>query len=556
MTPHRGRDERGALRTTLSGADALAQGVIAAGASLVTGYAGTPATSVMTSLLKYSTEETLRVEWTSNEKVAVEMAFGASVAGSRSVLCVKSVGLNIALDPLMAMNLTGCNAGFVLLVGDDPGGWGSQNEQDTRSLALAAKLPALEPVSALEGREAVIEAFHLSEEFSLPVIVRFTSPFAACKVTSKSGQAFVRASVASAKRPFNRHVVLPVDVVPFHRRLHQKLKRIETRFEKSPFNHEQGEGPYGVIAAGYAFSKMMDVLNAPVPQELRVFNLGTFFPMPAASLIAFLKKVKGVLVLEETDPLVERRVRSLAQEHGLVLPVCGRDTSHLPYAGELFDAHIAAALNRFCPKLSIPEEGERSRSMISRQSLCEGCPYIPTFDALLEALSRTGGRDHALIVGEPGCMVRGQLPPYELLDVKTSLGSSIGMATGIALTLAKHHEKKRVVALCGDSSFLHSDLNALLDASRAGVSLLVLILDNGTTALSGGQPHPASPRDARGKPRPAVDMATLARGCGARTGETISVYAKDRLMAAMESGLREKGLSVIVASGPCPRYEK
>jgi indolepyruvate ferredoxin oxidoreductase alpha subunit len=544
------------MSTTLTGADALAQGVIAAGVSLVTGYPGAPATSVVNSLLKHSTEETLRVEWTSNEKVAVEMAFGASVAGSRSLLCVKSVGLNIALDPLMAMNLTGCNAGFVILVGDDPGGWGSQNEQDTRSLALAAKLPVLEPVSVPQGREAVIEAFHLSEEWSLPVIVRFTSSFVAGKGTFAPEKAFVPASGASAKRPFNRYVVLPVDVVPFHHRLHQKLKSVETRFEESPFNHEQGEGPYGVIAAGYAFSKMMDVLKAPVPEELRVFGLGTFFPMPAARLSAFLRKVERVLVLEETDPLVERRVRSLAQEQGLTLPVCGRDTSHLPYAGELFGAHLAAALNRFCPTLSIPEEGERPRSMISRQSLCDGCPYIPTFDALLEALSGMGGRDRAVIVGEPGCMVRGQLPPYGLLDVKTSLGSSIGMATGIALTLAKHHENKRVVALCGDSSFLHSDVNALLDAARAGVSLLVLILDNGTTALSGGQPHPASPRDARGKPRSAADMATLIRGSGVRTVETIGVQSKDRLKDAIETGLKGEGISVIVASGPCPRYEK
>jgi indolepyruvate ferredoxin oxidoreductase alpha subunit len=544
------------MSTTLTGADALAQGVMAAGVSLVTGYAGAPATSVVNSLLKHSTEETLRIEWTTNEKVAIEMAFGASVAGSRSLLCVKSVGLNIALDPLMAMNLTGCNAGFVILLGDDPGGWGSQNEQDTRSLALAAKLPVLEPLSVPDGRDAVIEAFQLSEEWSLPVIVRFTSPFVAGKATKEWGQGAAPSSGASGQRPFKRYVVLPVDVVPFHHRLHQKLKTIETRFEQSPFNHEEGEGEYGVIAAGYAFSKMMDVVGTPLPKEIRVFGLGTFFPLPAARLSAFLKKVKSVLVLEETDPLVERRVRSLAQEQGLTLNVFGRDTSHIPDAGELFGPHIAAALNRFCPLLAMSEEGERTRPMISRQSLCDGCPYIPTFDALLEALSGIGGRDRAVIVGEPGCMVRGQLPPYELLDVKTSLGSSIGMAAGIALTLAKHHENKRVVALCGDSSFLHSDVNALLDAARAGVSMLVLILDNGTTALSGGQPHPASPRDARGKPRSAVDMAALIRGIGVSIVETIAVHSKDRLKAAIETGLKAEGLSVIVASGPCPRYEK
>ena len=541
---------------TITGADALAHGVMGAGVSLVTGYAGAPATAVVHSLLKHTTEDSLRIEWTTNEKVAVEMAFGASAAGARSVLCVKSVGLNIALDPLMAMNLTGCNAGFVILLGDDPGGWGSQNEQDTRSLALAAKLPVLEPLCVPDGRNAVLEAFHLSEYWSLPVIVRFTSPFVAAKATKTWGDGIPPNWAPSGQKPFKRHVVLPVDVVPFHDRLHQKLKRIETRFEESPLNDERGGGENGIIAAGFAFSKMMDVLGPSLPEELRVFGLGTSFPMPAGRVNAFLKKVKKVLVLEETDPLVERRVRSLAQEQGLSLPVFGRDTSHLPWAGELFGPHVAAALNHFCPGLRIPEDGERTRAMISRESLCDGCPYIPVFDILLESLSAMGGRNRAVIVGEPGCMVRGQLPPYDLLDVKTSLGSSIGMGIGIALTLAKHHQNKRVVALCGDSSFLHSDMNALLDAARFGVSLLVLILDNGTTALSGGQPHPACPRDARGKPRPAVDMAALARASGVRTVETIGVHSRDHLKAAIEAGLKAEGVSVIVASGPCPRYEK
>ena len=541
---------------TITGADALAHGVMAAGASLVTGYAGAPATSVVNSLLKHTTEETLRIEWTTNEKVAVEMAFGASVAGSRSVLCVKSVGLNIALDPLMAINLTGCNAGLVILLGDDPGGWGSQNEQDTRSLALAAKLPVLEPLSVLDGSEAVLEAFHVSEEWNLPVIVRFTSPFVTAKTTTERDAGVVPGAAASARKPFDRYVVLPVDVVPFHHRLHQKLKGIETRFEASPFNVQRGRGGNGVIAAGFAFSKMMDVIGESLPEELGVLGLGTFFPMPAARVSAFLKKVKRVLVLEETDPLVERRVRSLAQEQGLTLPVFGRDTSHIPWAGELFRPHLAEALNRFCPGLRIPEDGDRTRPMISRQSLCEGCPYIPVFETLLASLSAMGGRNRAIIVGEPGCMVRGQLPPYDLLDVKTSLGSSIGMGIGIALTMARHHENKRVVALCGDSSFLHSDMNALLDAARARVSLLVLILDNGTTALSGGQPHPASPRDARGRPRPAVDMAALARASGVTTVETVGVHSGDRLKAAIEAALKAEGVSVIVASGPCPRYEK
>jgi indolepyruvate ferredoxin oxidoreductase alpha subunit len=545
------------MKEPVSGACALACGAIEAGVSLVTGYPGVPTTAVVNKILELTSPDEVQVEWTSNEKVAIEMAFGASLGGTRSLLGVKSVGLNIALDPLMALNLSGCNAGLVLLVGDDPGGWGSQNEQDSRALALAAELPLLEPTTVLDAQTVMRQAFQLSEETGLPVMVRVTRALVLAEgkiQTSEVSEDFQSLAPPSFQREFMRWVVLPINVVPRHLRLLQRLDAVQARFEDSSFNGVEGEGPQGVIAAGFAYQKLLDLLDGAVPPGLRILRLGTFYPLPVERVTTFLQTVESVLVLEETAPLVERAVRATAQGAGLVLAIYGRDTGHVPWTGELFAPHIAAALNRFLPRLALPTEGESGRSMPSRQPLCDGCPYIPTFDALTEVITQWGGRDEVIVVGDPGCMVRAQLPPYKLLDVKTSLGSSIGMAAGIALSMTKGGTGKRVVALCGDSSFLHSGFSGLVDATRVGARILVAILDNGTTALSGGQPHPASRADARGSPRRAVDLAALAREAGADMVQVVDLDHDEDIRAAIEMGMDFDGLAVVVARGRCPRW--
>jgi indolepyruvate ferredoxin oxidoreductase alpha subunit len=560
------------------GAYALARGAIEAGVSLVTGYPGAPATAVVNEILELTSPDEVQVEWTSNEKVAIEMAFGASLGGMRSLLCVKSVGLNVALDPLMALNLSGCNAGFVILVGDDPGGWGSQNEQDSRTLALAAEIPLLEPTSVSDARAAVRQAFQLSEETGLPIIVRVTRALVLAQEVELAEEEIQAALPPSFQREFMRWVVLPINVVPRHLRLLQRLDAVQARFEDSPFNGVEGYGSRGVIAAGFVYQKLLDLLGGTVPPGLRVLRLGTFHPLPVERVTAFLQTVGSALILEETAPLVERAVRAAAQGlvlnevegGGLGLPVYGRDTGHVSRVGELFAPQIAAALNRFMPRLALPTEGESSRPLPSRESLCDGCPYIPIFDALTEVITQLGGRDEVIVVGDPGCIVRAQLPPYELLDVKTSLGSSIGMAAGIALDQrrldpvagshpepvegSKRGKGRQVVALCGDSSFLHSGFSGLVDATRVGARMLVLILDNGTTALSGGQPHPASRTDARGRPRRAVDLAALAHEAGADMVQVVDLDHGGDIRAAIEMGMDFDGVAVVIAHGQCPRW--
>jgi indolepyruvate ferredoxin oxidoreductase alpha subunit len=543
----------------VSGAVALARGAIEAGVSLVVGYPGAPATSVVTAVLALTSPEEVRVEWTSNEKVAMEMAFGASLGGTRSLLCVKSVGLNVALDPLMAFNLTGCNAGFVILVGDDPGGWGSQNEQDSRALAMAAELPLLEPTTAAEARQAMRQAFQLSEETGLPAVVRITRALALAEAETRVFQTlevsedFQSLAPPRFQREFMRWVVLPINVVALHSRLHRRLEVVRKRFEGSSFNEVEGTGAQGVIAAGFVYQKLSDLLGGTVPSGLRILRLGTIYPLPVERVADFFQSVESVLVLEETAPLVERVVRATAQQAGLTLPIYGRDSGHVPRAGELFGSHIAEAL-RGCLQLQVgPVEGESSRSMPSREPLCDGCPYVPTFDALTEVIAQLEGRDEVIVVGDPGCMVRAQLSPYELLDVKISLGSGIGMAAGMALSQTRAGTGKRVVALCGDSGFLHSGFNGLMDAAQVDARMLVLILDNGTSALSGGQPHPASQSDARGRLRRAVDLVALAREAGAGMVQAVDLDAAEDVRAAIEGGMKFDGLAVVIARGQCRR---
>jgi indolepyruvate ferredoxin oxidoreductase alpha subunit len=360
-------------------------------------------------------------------------------------------------------------------------------------------------------------------------------------------------------------VVLPVNVAANHRRLHDQLDVIEALFDASTLNQSHENGTLGIVAAGIVYQKLLSALGGSVPPKLSVLQLVTFSPFPRRRALEWLNGREMVLVLEETTPWVERTLRATAQAAALPLPIYGRDTGHVAREGELFAPHIARAINGLCPELGLSTQGTSSRPMPSRQPLCEDCPYLPIFDALLELMERHGGRDQFIVVGDPGCMVRAQAAPHHLLDVKNSLGSSIGQAAGLAVGLPSATDKgpsaKPIIALSGDSSFLHSGFAGLVDLCRqpaARKRVLVIILDNGTTALSGGQPHPASQTDARGVPLQPVDLAALARDAGAGQVQIADVgdglARTGGLLDVLEAGLTFDGAAVVVARGSCPRW--
>ncbi len=539
----------GAFETT--GSEALALGALDAGVQFVTGYPGSPATSVVNALLQHESQY-LRIEWAINEKSAFDAAFGASLAGVRSLLCLKNVGLNVALDSLMVSNLAGGNGGFVILVGDDPGGWGSQNEEDSRPLVAAAEVPLLEPSSVAETRPTIHYAFDLSEQFRIPVVVRTTRALAADQI-----ELAPRPTPVAPHRPADflrqpdRFNVLPIHVVEFHRRLQATLQEIQSRFEHSPLNVEEGQGRQGIIVAGYAYHKLSEVLEKGGQPSLRVLRLSTLYPLPASRIAVFLRQVDAALVLEEIAPYLETQTQAIAQRSGLTLPIYGRSSGHLPGAGELFGAHISLALTALLRGWTWPVLEHPGRTMPSRQPLCDDCPYIPALEALLAVMERHGGRDAFVVTGETGCMVRAQLPPWEIMDLKYGMGSSIGLAAGLARTGIP----QKIVALSGDSALLHSGLGELIDAVQAGVSLLVVLLANQTTALSGGQPHPATSHDARGRPRKAVDLVALVRAAGVASLHAVDPKDAEATRIAFEKGLASEGVSVVIVERACPRWE-
>jgi indolepyruvate ferredoxin oxidoreductase alpha subunit len=535
----------------MTGSQVLAYGALEAGVQFVTGYPGSPTTGTVEALLRLAADG-LRVEWAINEKSAFDAALGVSLAGVRALVCLKSVGLNVALDSLMVANLAGGDGGLVVLAGDDPGGWGSQNEQDSRLLAAAAEVPLLEPTSLAEARGILGTAFDLSERHRVPVVVRITRALAADRAEmDPAAPATPGSRPAHFESQPDRFNVLPIHVVEFHRRLQATLGQIRDEFERLPFNGEAGDGSRGVIAAGYAAYKLSNVLARSGSPPLRILRLGTLHPLPEKRLVQFLRQMDQVLVLEETADYVETQVQALAQRAGLVLPVYGRKSGHLPAAGELFASEIGTALQTLLPDWPWPAFDRAGRKMPSRQPLCDDCPYIPTLEALLAVMERHGGRDAFVVTGETGCMVRAQLPPWEIMDAKYGMGASIGLAAG----LARAGIRQKVVALSGDSALLHSGLGELIDAAQRGASLLVVVLANETTALSGGQPHPATGHDTLGRPRQALDLAALIRAAGANRVCVVDPENGQAIRTALEEGIAADGLVVVIARKACPRWE-
>ena len=527
---------------------ALALGALAAGVRVVTGYPGSPATGVFDGLLALTEPGELNIHWSPNEKVAMEEAFGASLAGSRALVVLKSVGMNVALDPLATLSLSGSHAGLVILLGDDPGGWSSQNEQDTRWLARTAEVPIVEPTGVDQAARVMAQAFAWSESLGTPVIVRITRALALASGVAEEPWQLPAAHKAFLRKR-NRWIVLPYLVVRRHELVHARLSAFRGALEASPYDSRMGEGPLGVIAVGYAYTKLVETLGAP-GEGLALLGLSSSWPLPDEGLIAWLGARERVLVLEEGGPFVEGQIRALAQRAGISVQILGRGTHSVPREGELSERDIAAAVSQLDPSFESGERPEESRAMPSTVPLCEDCPYLPAFEALIRSMERHGGREQYIIVGETGCMVRANLPPMELFDVKYNLGSGLAIGMGLAQADAKHH----VVALVGDSSFFHSDIPAMPHVALHRPPMTIIALDNGTTALTGGQAHPGSAADEWGQAREQrADLVDVIAGCGV-VPELHTPEDEAALEEAIDRALASRELSVLVVRGPCPRH--
>ncbi len=508
------------MLTLLSGNEAIAQGAWEAGVAVASGYPGTPSTEVLENLVK---KPGVACQWAPNEKVGLEVAVGASLAGARAMSTMKHVGLNVAADALMTLAYTGVGGGLVVVVADDPGMHSSQNEQDSRRWGPFGKIVVLEPSDSAEALAMTREAFSLSERLDMPVILRTTTRLSHSKGLVETGERsdIERGAYRTARAKW---VMMPGAARGRRADLERRLAAARAESETFPFTTTEMRGAeMGVITSGVTYQHVREALP-----EVSTLKLGMTFPLPAERIREFAASVGRLFVIEELDPYIADAVRAL----GIAV-----ETTTVPVMGELSPSVIAEAFG--VPPLPVrePMTGLPARPPM----LCPGCPHRGVFRALRDM--------DAVVTGDIGCYTLGALPPLGAMDSCVCMGASIGMAHGFGT--AGGAGERPVVAVIGDSTFAHSGLTGLLNSVYNGGDETIVILDNRITAMTGHQDNPFTGRTLSGTAAPEVDIEAVVRALGVTDVRIVD----PNLLRPTEKAIREAtaapGVSVVIAQAPC-----
>ncbi len=516
----------------MSGNEAIARGVWEAGVGVAAAYQGTPSTEILESLAGYPH---IHANWATNEKVALEIAIGASLTGVRAFSAMKHVGLNVASDALMSQALAGAVGGLVIAVADDVGLSSSQNEQDSRYWGRFAHLPILEPADSREAHAMAKTAFELSERFQVPVILRLTTRVCHVKGVLEIGEREERSAAGFKKDP-GRWVLVPSNA---RKRLAVQAERdpeLLAHAEESPLNFatEGGDGRIGFVTSGPAYMHVREGFpDAPV------FKLGLSHPLPVEAIRRFAAGVERVVVIEETEPLVEQELRAAGIE------VHGKDV--VPATGELVPSVLVPAVGEFLGEGTAPPRRPDLKVFPRPPTMCTGCPHLPVYYCLSRIKRQVN------IVGDIGCYTLGAGHPWNALDTTTCMGASLGMALGMDLGRGDSDANKGIVAVIGDSTFLHMGMPGLLDIAYNRGNVTVLLLDNSAAGMTGGQDHPGSGRDIRGQEAPRVDFAKLVEALGVKRERihVIDPYQMPSLFKTIKKEIRTPEPSVILTNQPC-----
>ncbi|MGC2855244.1 thiamine pyrophosphate-dependent enzyme [Novispirillum sp. DQ9] len=518
-------------RVLLSGNEAVARAAWEAGCLVASAYPGTPSTEILESLARYPD---LHAEWAVNEKVALEVAIGASLAGARALCAMKHVGVNVAADPLMSQTLPGVRGGLVIAVADDVGLSSSQNEQDSRFWGRFAHLPVMEPADSAEAHAFLKDAFDLSERFSVPVIFRLTTRVCHVKGMVEVGE---RTAVPATgfERDTSRWVLVPGNAKRHLPGLFEREERLRAEAEASPLNVvlPGSDTRFGIISSGPAAMNAREAFpDAPI------FKLGLSHPLPVEALRAFAATVDEVVVAEEVEPLIEMELKA----NGVA--VRGKDL--LPRVGEMAVDVLRAGL---APLSGIdPATLPAPAQVFPRPpTMCAGCPHLSPFYALSK-LSRK-----VVVSGDIGCYTLGVGHPWNAMDTCISMGASLSVANGLEKALAEADPTKRVVAVIGDSTFLHMGMQGLLNLVYNRANVTVLLLDNRAVGMTGGQDHPGTGRDIQGLEAPRVDFVKLVQALGvpAERVKHHDPYDLPGLFKSIRSEVDTDGVSVIITDRPC-----
>lgn len=510
-------------KVLLSGNEAIARGAYEAGALVACAYPGTPSTEILENITQY---KEIDASWAPNEKVALEVGIGACYGGARSLVTMKHVGVNVAADPLFTLSYTGVRGGLVLVTADDPELHSSQNEQDNRNFAKFAKVPMFEPADSQEALEFTKIAFEVSEEFDTPVFLRTTTRISHSKSIVALSDRLTDIREPKLERDPSKLVMLPGNARRRHYDVEKRITDLEDWGCHQPFTRiEEGSNDVGVITAGVSYQYVKEILP-----DASVLKLGMVYPLPKQLIRDFAAKYTTLYVVEELDPFIEEQIRAMGIE------VIGKDK--LPICGELTPGRLQKGLFG----TDMPVEDASPELPQRPPNMCPGCPHRGVFMELNKA--------KAYVTGDIGCYTLGFMPPLSAMDTCVCMGASIGMATGISKVLSAE-EQRKVVAVIGDSTFLHTGINGLMDMVYNKSTATLIILDNSITAMTGRQENPASGYTLSEELTNQIDLEQLCRAVGVKHVTRIDPYDIELTRKTLRTEMARPEASVIITERPC-----
>ena len=537
----------------LMGNQAIALGAIHAGVGVVTGYPGTPSSEILETVAKRN-PGSVYVEWSVNEKVALEVAAGASYAGARSMVTMKQVGLNVASDPLMSLAYVGVKGGMVVVVADDPGPISSQTEQDTRHFAAYAKLPVFDPSYPEEAYEMIGDAFDYSEKYGTPVIFRPTTRICHAYAPVRVNET-ARTITPSGFVKDPRWVIFPRLSYENHLKIEERLPQIGEDFSSYRFNTLTGAGRWGIATGGVSRAYVGEACSS-LDATCRLLRVATPHPFPERLALEFLDGLDKVLVVEELDPVIERELVYLCGKHHLPVTILGKLSGHMPRAGENSVDAVSETIAAFLgmPAAPVAACAAAPEPPVRPPVLCAGCPHRASFLAVKLAMR---GRK-AVFAGDIGCYTLGNAKPPDMVDTCLCMGAGITVAQGL------HRVEPDAVnfAFVGDSTFFHTGIPGVINALYNQTDIVLVVLDNATTAMTGHQPHPGIGTTMMNAVSEKIDIAGVLTALGVRHVETCDPLQLNEAQEAVERAVEAGGVSAVIFKSPCiaiakpgPRYE-
>jgi indolepyruvate ferredoxin oxidoreductase alpha subunit len=544
-------------RLLLLGNEAIVRGALEAGLGFATTYPGTPSSEIGDNLFRIAGEADLYFEYSTNEKVAMETAAGAAVSGVRTLCSMKHVGLNVAADPLMTLAYVGVRGGMVIVTADDPSMFSSQNEQDNRIYARLSNLPMLEPASAQEAKEMTKAAFEISEALELPILLRTTTRLSHHRGIVTTGPLVPPATKGAFEKNSARFVTVPANARLRHKILLAQEDKARDMACRSPFNTVTGGGPWGVATSGMAYAYVADAIkDLGMEDRVKILKLGFTYPFPDKLAVDFIQSVEKILVVEELEPVFEHSLKVTAQTNGLTTSIAGKGADLFSRLYEYHPGMVREVIARFFgtaysppTPIDVKEDPDPVQLPMRPPNLCAGCPHRATYYAVNSVLKEI--HTEAVFPTDIGCYTLGILPPLQTADFLICMGSSVTSAAGISRVT-----DKKVIAFIGDSTFFHSGVTGLINAVHNKHNFILVILDNGTTAMTGHQPHPGVEITPPGWDKPSVSIEAIVRACGVEQVAVVNPINLAKTKNAVKEALEADELSVIVAKAPCPLYER